>query len=116
MSENWSETRARECLNWMGENRVTIYHTPMFDPTSSLAALLREVEEEVASKWSARDLKAQRADTLAEVRRVVEDQRMRWHRVSTDHAATRPAILACDEILASLEKLSVTPSKSKDSL
>jgi hypothetical protein len=39
------------------------------------------------------------------VRRVVEEERDRWHRVAADHANYKSAQLACDEILSRLDKL-----------
>jgi hypothetical protein len=39
----WAQAKAREFLKWLGDNRVTLYQNPGFDPTDRLAALLDSV-------------------------------------------------------------------------
>ena len=96
-SPQWALNKAREWLKQCG----LLYRPDLEDFTSSLAALLVEVKREAQIEWAP----SVRADTLAEVRRVVEDERDRWYRVSVDHASFKPAHMACESLLARLEKL-----------
>lgn len=105
---DWAETRARE---WLEETLGPVvvqhaYHQFSDTEVSSLAALLREIGKE---QWIA-GAAADKAALLAQVRRVVE---------SVQDAYTQPtagcsdAPLACDEILAKLEKLPVRESRNE---
>jgi hypothetical protein len=116
VASDWAEAKAREWLLWLAQNKVTLYYNPSIDPTDSLAALLDSVREEANKVWQDslgyatpeetwrkvnRKRGEQRADTLAEVRRIVEEIRDRW--ASGQSGGER--IGTCDEILKQLEGL-----------
>lgn len=70
---DWADTKAREWLTqlWPSHESQDVWEV-------SLAAMLREVQDEAAmsgamSDWVAKRKSAWRADVLAEVRRVVEE-------------------------------------------
>jgi hypothetical protein len=119
VAEDWTKTRARE---WLEETLGPVvvqhaYHQFSDAEVSSLAALLREVDGRARSETLVmccvcHNAKAPRPDcecvichrnrTLAEVRRVVLDVRASSIQPT---AGCFDAPLACDDILARLEKL-----------
>ena len=97
--EDWAEKRAAEWLE-------TVELDDERD-ISSLAALLREVWEEGLKAGTTREAEAlHRADTmLAEVRRVVEEEKAKKMMVPFTPAAFGQWDRCCDEILSRLERL-----------
>jgi hypothetical protein len=96
---DWADEKAREWLNldWASAE---------WDDGSaeaSLAALLREVEGDALARGAADGHDLGKEDTLAEVRRVVEDvQKSIWGAPTDEGSAVT---LCCSEILSRLEKL-----------
>ena len=97
--EDWAETRAREFCNerWPSQ-RVE---------ADDLAALRREVWEEGLKAGTTQEAEAEhRADSmLAEVRRVVEEEKAKKMMVPFTPAAFGQWDRCCDEILSRLESL-----------
>jgi hypothetical protein len=104
---DWADEKAREWLDWLaseyGNNPGYFISDPPVE-VASLAALLREVEDECAisgtmSDWVAKRKAVWRGETLAEVRRVVKGVQY------SEDGATDGWQDCCSEILARLEKL-----------
>lgn len=95
---DWAEEKARE---WLEETLGPIvvehaYHQFSDAEVSSLAALLREVDQDASARVTA--AVGERARVLAEVRRVVEKFRTTWQTGSS-------ADIALYEILSRLDTL-----------